>query len=115
MVMTGGRSASDIIHARRGTTPPHVEKARLRAETAGRAAPKKPSRRGFRNYWSTLWHDAWNDAEAHHGRARQEKRAGTRPTRAQRMRRLGETIWRGYGDPPALPTQAPQAVVGSDR
>jgi hypothetical protein len=38
MVITGGRAINDGIHAVKGTEPPHLTKARLRAERRARAA-----------------------------------------------------------------------------
>lgn len=94
MVITGGRSASEIIHARRGTEPPWLAKARLRAEQArNRPSPEGPS--PFRAYWGQVWDDAWIDAKAHHERARAEKRAGTRPRLGERARRFRKTVMSG--------------------
>lgn len=91
-VFTGGRSLGDIIHAAKGTTPPRIERARLKA-AARPAGSKEPG--PFRQYASALWADAWTDAKTHHERTRREKLAGKRPTVGARARRL----WRLLVDP----------------
>lgn len=111
IVVTGGRSASDIIHAAKGTTPPRVERARLKAQEPG---VKRPS--PFAAYWRQMWDDAWSDAKAHHDRSRAEKLAGDRPNLATRLRRLRDLIVRGQirlpherqpGEPWIQPPPAP--------
>ncbi len=91
-VVTGGRSLGDIIHAAKGTTPPRIERAKLKA-AARPAGSKEPS--AFQDYWATVWRDAWTDAKAHHERTRAEKQAGARPTVGLRARR----VWRLLVDP----------------
>jgi hypothetical protein len=98
--LTGGRSLGDIIHAAKGTTPPRIEKARLKA-AARPAGSREPG--PFREYMSAVWADAWVDAKAHHERVTAEKRAGNRRTAGQRARRL----WRLLVDPVGEPKPAP--------
>ncbi len=100
-VATGGRSLGDIIHAAKGTTPPRIERARLKA-AARPAGSREPG--PFREYASAVWRDAWVDAKAHHERVRAEKRAGARPAAGDRAKRL----WRLLIDPVGGPKQAPE-------
>ncbi len=102
--LTGGRSLGDIIHAVKGTTPPRIERARLKA-AARPAGSREPG--PFREYASAVWRDAWTDAKAHHERARREKRAGERPTAGERARRL----WRLLIDPVGEPRPGGPAVI----
>lgn len=120
IVITGGRSASDIIHAAKGTTPPHLEKARLRAQQ--RATPVgtpqvldgRPPKPRLRDYASVVWGDAMEDAIRHHDRVKAEKRTRTRPAVRQRLRRLGDLLIRPVGEPrPAAPVD-PDSVVATD-
>lgn len=97
IVITGGRSASDIIHAAKGTTPPRIERARMKA-AARPTGPGATTTGPFRLYAATVWADAWADAKAHHDRARTEKKAGIRPTAAQRTKRLWQLVWEPVGE-----------------
>lgn len=111
MLVTGGRSMSDIIHAAKGTTPPRIERARLKAQARPAAGRRTPG--PFRQYASAVWADAWSDAKAAHVRGRAEKAAGARPTFPQRVRRFGRMLWEPVGEPrledahPSEPVPAP--------
>jgi hypothetical protein len=82
-LFTGGRAASDIIHGLKGTTPPHLEKARLKAATQAARTPKSPRARSpyaegkprLRDVAARYWGDAMADAITAHDRRRDEKRA----------------------------------------
>lgn len=80
-LFTGGRVVSDAIHAAKGTTPAHLEKARLKAEQ------KKPQRSRstyadgkprLKDVAAVYWGDAMSSAIDAHNRRRAEKAAQRR-------------------------------------
>jgi hypothetical protein len=121
-ILTGGRVASDIVHAVKGTTPPHVEKAHIKA-----AAAKKPTRTGRSEYaadkpglkdvFAVHWGDAMTDAINLHNTRRQEKQekrqakaAGTPvPDRPSLPERIKDLLLQpaGTSRPPTTPPAAP--------
>lgn len=101
-IFTGGRAASDIIHAVKGTEPAHLEKARLRAQRQATKAAAGGGRSAYasdkptvRDVAAVYWGDAMADVIAHHDRVRAEKLAGTRPPVKQRLKRLGKYLLNG--------------------
>lgn len=99
MAITGGRFGTDAIHAVKGTTPPRVERARLRERrererrSAAGAKPAWSQRGPARRYFAALWRDSWDTATAHHAKVVDEKRAGKRPTVSARLGRLARLLW----------------------
>ncbi|MCW6003834.1 hypothetical protein K1W54_04455 [Micromonospora sp. CPCC 205371] len=83
MVITGGRAVNDGIHAWRGTEPPHLTKARLRAQKTLATAEHPPSpRRGepeatagdvARAYWGGAMADLLEHREAARARRKQNR------------------------------------------
>jgi hypothetical protein len=80
-ILTGGRVATNVVHAVKGTTPPHVEKAYIKAA----AAANKPTRTGRSEYaadkpglkdvFAVHWGDAMADAINLHNTRRENKQA----------------------------------------
>jgi hypothetical protein len=143
-IFTGGRLGVDMFHAAKGTTPPHVEKARLKAEqqrerdaaklarlkakNQPRPADGKP---GLKDVAAVYWGDAMADAIEAHNRRRDEKlrqRAENetakaenrvpeqvRPTWKQRAARVADLVVNGPRPQPAAPAEpAPPATPASD-
>lgn len=102
-ILTGGRVFADTVHAVKGTTPAHVEKARLRAQTRSGRAPKGRSvyadgKPRFGDVAAVYWGDAMQDAIDWHNRRRQEK-AGERPAPTKPWwRSLWQLIWEPVGE-----------------
>jgi hypothetical protein len=104
-IFTGGRAASDIIHGVKGTTPPHLEKARLKAQRQpvkarrGRSplAAGKPT---LRDVAAVYWGDAMADAIAAHNRRRNDRGARVRTPLKERIKRFGLLLWRPVGETP---------------
>ncbi|MEU4558488.1 zinc ribbon domain-containing protein [Actinoplanes sp. NPDC023936] len=125
-VFTGGRVAQDVIATLTGNTPPHVERARLRAErekvraerarlkadrTSDRYTAGKPR---LRDVAAVYWGDALTDVISAHDRRRAEKQAQqsedkqaaveqrparkVRPSWKQRAVRLGRLLWEPVGE-----------------
>lgn len=137
-IFTGGRIGVDMFHAAKGTTPPHVEKARLKADrerqrlaaqqarvdakNQPRPAAGKP---GLRDVAAVYWGDAMADAIASHDRRRTEKRrqceedksayAGGRkprkvgPSWRERLARLKDVIVNGP-QPAKASTEPPRVA-----
>lgn len=124
ILMFLARAAVDGIHAVKGTTPAHVEKARLKAQQ--RAANGKPT---FGDVIATFWGDAMADTIDSHNRRRAEKRRQreeaaaaaaegreprqTRPSLKARAKRLWHLLITpvGEGDKPAGPSGGPQPAT----
>lgn len=102
-ILTGGRITTDIIHGLRGTTPPHVEKARLKAQAQAAAKPKSGRRSPYaegkprlRDVAAVYWGDAMADAIDAHDRRRADKQKRGTPG----------------GKPEIEPQHRPQSLLG---
>lgn len=123
VVITGGRSASDIIHALKGTEPPHLAKTRLRAQPPARP-DGQPHTATLGDLFRAYWGAAMSDAIAHRARVQRDKdarrraNADSRPVPAEHRRRtlagwaknLGRLIWEPVGEPRREQTPAPTVV-----
>lgn len=116
-LFTGGRAVSDVVHGVKGTTPPHLEKARLKAERE-KARSARPSRRGSRpgddkptllDVARVYRGNVWQDAIDHVERSKAEKRARkaalangepvpAKPSAAGRAKRLAQLLWQPVGE-----------------
>jgi len=118
MIITGGRSASDIIHGVKGTEPPHLVKARLRAQQQATSAGTpavlngRPAKPRLRDVAAVFWGDAMEDAIRHRDRVRAEREAGTRPPPGRRWRRLWQLLFHPVGDPKPEPDRPARVVAG---
>jgi hypothetical protein len=120
------RGVTDGIHAVRGTEPPHLAKARIRADQhvgnrAGSATPV-PGRGTAADVWSAYWGGAMADIAAHRDRVRLQKQAGIHRSLLQRLQALrAATVGNPDPAPPAVtlddlmggqePTLAPAAPL----
>lgn len=76
LLMFLGRLTVDIIATVKGTTPPHVEKAKLKATQQPRnRSPYADGKPRLRDVAAVLWGDALEDAIGSHNRRRAEKAA----------------------------------------
>lgn len=110
VALTGGRSASDIIHAMRGTTPAHLEKARIKAQAeADRRAAltglNGPVTATTGDVVKAYWGAAMADAIEYAGRAQKNRRTkqNTQP-QAQPLAGSGSSTGPA---PPEQPTKRP--------
>lgn len=101
-VITGGRFGVDAIHALKGTTPAHLEKARLKAQRQAKAPKGRSSyangKPRLRDVAAVYWGDAMADAISAHNRRRQEKANGTRVPLKERIKRFGRLLWEPVGE-----------------
>lgn len=123
-LLGGGRIGADIVHAVKGTTPPHVEKARLKAQQQKPSPHQSPYAGGkprLKDVAAVYWGDAMADTIAAHDRRRAEKAAqksenvraaaaGEQPERLRpsvkdRVKRVGRLLVDPVGEKPA-PTGA---------
>jgi hypothetical protein len=89
-IITGGRTASNIIHAVKGTTPPHVERARLKAQQKPQPKGRSPYADGkprMRDVAAAFWGDALADAIDLHNRRREAKRERREQPQTEATRR----------------------------
>ncbi|AEV86846.1 hypothetical protein ACWT_5828 [Actinoplanes sp. SE50] len=120
-LFTGGRFVQDTIATAKGTTPPHVERARIRAEGRARAreaakpekerSPYAAGKPGLKDVAAVYWGDALQDVIDAHEQRRAEKKAQRqenqaakaenrparhfRPSLAERVERLAKLLWEG--------------------
>jgi hypothetical protein len=115
-ILTGGRVATDLIHGVKGTTPPHLEKARLRAQQQAARARGRSPRPGddkptFADVARVYRGEIWRDAIDYIERSKEEKRRQqaadrtprpdgevaprVRPSFGERAKRLGKFILNG--------------------
>ncbi len=125
-ILTGGRVATNLIHAAKGTTPPHLEKARLRAEQKAAAAPRPAKQRSpyaegkprVRDVAAAFCGDAMADAIDLHNRRRaekaeaREKRAAGEPVAkpVPLRKRVADLLINPVGEPKQDDTTDPEAV-----
>lgn len=113
-LFTGGRAASDIIHAVKGTSPAHLERARLKAQNPKPVRERSPyaqDKPRLRDVAAVYWGDAMRDVIDAHQRRRAEKTAQRRedqsavhdgrpprrlrPSWTVRIKRAGSLLWNG--------------------
>lgn len=130
-LLTGGRVASDLVHAAKGTTPPHIEKARINAEKKAQQAKATKQRSEYANGKPRLkdvaavyWGDAMADTIAAHNRKREEKArqrtenadanaegrpaATVRPSLKDRAKRVWDLLVKPVGE--SKPAETPADV-----
>lgn len=119
-LLTGGRVATDIVYGLRGATPPHVEKARLKAQRAQAAAktskggrsPYAEGKPRLRDVAAVYWGDALTDVIDDHNRHREAKK-NPPPAPAHRpdakgpslLKRIRDLALNPVGEP--IPTDPP--------
>ena len=125
-LITGFRPISDLVHLAKGQEPPHLTKARLRAETEKAKAAARQAKAENRkvrpadgkptigDVWRVYWGDALQDTIDAHDRRRAEKKAQqqenqaaeaerrpakqVRPGWKQRLARFGQLLVQPVGD-----------------
>lgn len=137
LLMFLGRVTVDIIATIKGTTPPHIEKARLRAEQrrrdaeAGSGRDRSPYASGkptLKDVAAVYWGDAMADAIDSHDRRRAEKKKAREaakngtpvpvgPSLRDRAKRFGQLLLNG--PQPATkegvdPAKATQEILNAD-
>ncbi|WP_250029845.1 hypothetical protein [Paractinoplanes maris] len=125
-ILTGGRIGADIIHAVKGTTPPHVEKAKLKAQQQPKAGkPRSPYADGkprLKDVAAVYCGDAMADAIDLHNKRREDKKAkkaakaaGQEPVKTGKSgfwQQFKEALVAPVGEKPANPpTEAPAPVA----
>jgi hypothetical protein len=120
-ILTGGRVATDIIHGLKGTTPPHVAKAQIKAQQAsakpkGGRSPYAAGKPRIRDVAAVYCGDAMADAIALHNKRRQQKQNASVP--GSPAGEKGPSLWKQIRDllthpvgdpkPQAVPADAPQ-------
>jgi hypothetical protein len=137
-LLTGTRPITDMIQALRGVEPPHLAKARLRAERqASREAAARAERESRKvrpgedkptigDVARVYWRSALEDVIDAHDRRRAEKKAQQRenqtakaenrparkvgPSLGERAKRLGKLLWNGPAPKTARDDQLVQNV-----
>lgn len=122
-ILGGGRIGADIVHAVKGTTPPHLEKARLKAQqqkkTPRERSPYAEGKPRIKDVAAVYWGDAMADAIKAHNRRRAEKAAqraeneravaaGEEPTRVRpSLKDRAKRWWRLLIDPVGEKPESP--------
>jgi hypothetical protein len=118
-ILTGGRGALDIIHAIKGTTPPHVEKARIKATATKTPKGKSDYARGkpgLKDVAAVYWGDAMADAIDLHNRRRERKKTKIdepamvkEPKGPGWLAQFWDLMLNGRRDPAGVPAASPSS------
>jgi hypothetical protein len=137
-LLTGARPISDLLHLLKGEEPPHVKRARIRADRERERLAVKQARLEnrrvrpgedkptWRDVARVYWGDAMADAIASHDRRRAEKQAqreenrqagvenrparNVRPSLKERLKRLAALLTRPVGEESDGPSAAAEGV-----